>query len=164
MGKSRENEGRPIVLMSSIILTVSKVASLLIFDPLFTFRWQGYFLFGLMYTALVFRGELSKKNALIFSKQNVQPISAVLVTHAAFLSIVCGFINLLSRLEPYLPDWMSNNIGRGSTPYDLLVIVALIILDRVEFRWIYLESGTDTSKTKTKTKTNPSDSSVIKTE
>ena len=150
--------------MPAFIHAALKVAGLLIFDPLFTFRWPSYVLFGLIYTALVFRGEFSRKSALIFSKQNVQPMSAVLVTHAVFLSIVFGFINLLSHLEPHLPDWMSNNFGKGSTLYDFLVLVALVILDRIEFRWIYLESGADTSKTKTKTKANSSDSSVIKTE
>jgi hypothetical protein len=90
----------------------------------------------------------------VLSKQNSQPLSAILIIHAAFLTAVicpiCWAFHQLSSFD-FDPDPIDIQSGNGS--YNLvplllgfLFIFGLILLRQIERRWIYADSGPVSSK------------------
>ena len=105
---------------------------------------------GLIYSALAFRGELLRRGALIFSKQNVRPLSSILMIHLEFLTILWGLIWFYPHFEPLLPIWLTDDTfcqgryyGRWFSLLDCLEPFAMIGMAQIERRWMYVECETD---------------------
>jgi hypothetical protein len=95
---------------------------------------------SLIYTALAFSGELSRKQNSIFSRNNANPWQLILAIHAAFLSVLTAVVLLLGVAAPNLPGWTTENIGRGVTPLDALLLIVMLILRPIEKGLIYREA------------------------
>jgi hypothetical protein len=120
------------------------VVGQLLVDPLQYFSWGIYAGAGVVYTALVFRGELSKEGAAILSKRNARPHSWIFAAHGAILVILLGVMRVVSLVYPSLPNWMTELFPHQIPPlsaFDIVFVVAMIGLSSVESRWLYVESG-----------------------
>lgn len=95
---------------------------------------------SLIYTALAFGGELSTKSNSIFSKRNANPWQLILAIHTAFLFVLALVVLFVSVIAPNLPGWVVENIGRGVTPLDSLLLIIMFILRPIEKRLIYREA------------------------
>lgn len=99
------------------------------------------------YTALVFHGELSKKDGpLIFSNHNVRSISGIIFIHSAFLAVLLMLMWIGVFTYPFLPGWMTGMFkSRGSeySALDILYILVMIAMHYIERRYIYVESATE---------------------
>jgi hypothetical protein len=131
-----------MVLGLSLIDSVPGVLGLLVSEDFEYFSRWVYFGSALIYTAFAFSGELSKEGPLIFSKRNARPLSVIFGTHLAFLAILLGLLRLVCYIDSSVPNWMTRDIGRGSTILDLLFIIAMMIMGYFERRWLYMESDT----------------------
>lgn len=117
-------------------------------DPLVYFSWPTYFVFGAIYTAFAFSGELSKEGPLIFSKRNARPLSAVFIVHLAFLTILYGFLRVATYMEPSLPNWLTKDVGRSVSVFNVFFLVALLVMQFIERRWLFVESEPEDSAPK----------------
>lgn len=109
-----------------------------------TFRYFSWWIFigaALIYSALTFTGEWSKDGPLIFSDKNARPLKLILGIHINFLILLLLLQTILVRLDPSTPDWMTRNIGRGTTNLDLFFIIAMAILSFIERRILYVDSS-----------------------
>jgi apolipoprotein N-acyltransferase len=94
------------------------------------------------YTALVFRGEFSKKEAEILSERNRRSLSAILKIHGAFLAFLLLSIWAAISIYPALPDWLTEKRGRWST-FEFVLIIAAVGMHMIERRWLYVEVETE---------------------
>jgi hypothetical protein len=95
---------------------------------------------SVIYTAIAFSGGLSRQNP-IFSRENVNSWQLILAIHVVFLSVLASVILVLSAAAANLPGWTTENIGRGVTPLDLLLIIIMVILRPIEKRLVYREAA-----------------------
>jgi hypothetical protein len=119
---------------STPMYAISSCVSMLIGAATLLSSWFDCAISGVLYSAITLGGELYDDVSLMFSKWHLSLILAVLRVHLAFLTILFGFIVLGRYVLPSMPDWMSSNIGRGSTFFDLLTIVAMLLLRPMERR------------------------------
>lgn len=136
-----------VVAMCLTIFAPSQLEGRKIVDPLDQlqyFSWWGYGFAAIVYTALVFRSELSKEEGpLIFSKQNSRTLTAILVSHVAFLTILFALLRTASFLLTALPDWMTDTFRARGTHVsiaDLSFILLVLLMHLIERRWLYVES------------------------
>jgi hypothetical protein len=91
----------------------------------------------------------------VLSKQNAQPLPAILIIHAAFLAAVicpiCWAFHQFSSFD-FDPDPIDIQSGDGfHKPVVPLLLVflfsfGLILLRKIERRWIYVDSGLEPSR------------------
>lgn len=108
--------------------------------------WWIYTGAALLYTALTFRGELPRREALIFSKDNARPLTSILTIHAAFLGALLAAIWMAIDSLPVLPSWLTTTFNFHMAPMsglELVFIVGGIAMHYVERRWLY--EGADKS-------------------
>ncbi|MGA8041349.1 MAG: hypothetical protein WCA37_00970 [Terracidiphilus sp.] len=125
---------------------MADVAILQSSDLLQYFSWWIYVDVGVVYSALILRGEISKEGALIFSKKNARSLSWIFTIHLTFLAILFGLMRIIPRIYPSLPKWMTDLFnGRGSavSALDLTFILTMLALHFIERRWLYTESEAD---------------------
>ena len=143
-----------ILLMNGLIRAIPGVVGLRVIDPLEQlqyFSWVGYVVVAVVYTALVFHGELSKDDGpLIFSKQNARPLPVILMIHVAFLAIILEILRIAPFILPSLPDWTTDTFrvrGTSISIIDVLFVIAMGLMYLIEGRWIYVESEMEASGT-----------------
>ncbi len=124
---------------------MAAVVGLLEWSPTEFYQWPNFVLLGIIYTGLVCSGELSKEGPLIFSKRNSRPFSVILGAHLAFLMILFALWRLAFFIDPYLPNWMTNYIGRSGTISNIVFVAAMVVLQFIERRWLYLDSENEQS-------------------
>jgi hypothetical protein len=121
-------------------------AVVLFLDPLQYFSWWVYGGVAVVYTALVFHGELSKKDGpYIFSERNARPLSEIISIHLVFLAIFWGLMQIGASTYRFLPNWITTMFDSRGSAYsvlDILYILAMIALHYVERRWLYVEPAT----------------------
>jgi hypothetical protein len=107
------------------------------------FNWLAFAIFALVYSALVFTGELSKDGPLIFSKRNARPFLQILILHCAFIVILLLFVRISNQVVPILPYWMTDtfNVRRGARASlaDLVFLAVAAITAYIERKWLYRE-------------------------
>lgn len=121
---------------------------LLSLDPLQTFSWWICLGVGVFYSALAFRGELSKEGPQIFSKRNARSILGILAIHSAFLFILFGLMLIASYIFGLLPNWLTESFYTHGPPIsflDMTFITAMIAAHYIERRYIYVDSDVDAS-------------------
>jgi hypothetical protein len=126
---------------------------LLIYAPFQSFEWQNYLPLGAVFTALLFKDDLFGDGVRIFSKQNARSSAAIIQIHLTFLALLLGFMKLAPRIEPSLPNWLTDTFrARGSeySIFDILFICAMLGMHLIERRWLYVESATNFSGTEDK--------------
>ena len=106
------------------------------------FSWLWFAIVGVIYSAVVFTGEMSKDGPLIFSKRNAKSLSEIIRIHLAFLFFILALLWFTIRIMPFMPNWMSEKIRRGLTYYDVFFVLAMIGLSLIERRWLFVESET----------------------
>ena len=125
---------------------------LALFDPLQYFSWGVYLCAATIYSALVFQSELSRENGPhIFSKRNARSLSQIIVAHLAFLSTLLGLIWIASYIYPILPKWIIDTfVSRGSSysALDIVIIIAMIIMQYLERQWLFVDRATDPHEVK----------------
>jgi len=106
------------------------------------FAWFQFAVWGLIYTALVFQGELSDQGPRIFSKVNAKPLSAIVLIHLSFLLLIFICMRVAPYIEPHLSHFLTDTLfrRRGSevSILDLLFVLALFPMRSFELRRIYL--------------------------
>lgn len=99
-----------------------------------------------IYSVLSFCGELPNRGAWIFSKHNDMSVSKVLVFHLGFLFILLMLMRSIPLIYAFMPGWLTEMGSRGST-IDILLVVAVFFVHKIERRLIYVEShGDDPSR------------------
>jgi hypothetical protein len=134
--------------MTRSIYAMPGVLGLLLFDPMQYFSWWIYVGVGVVYTALVFCGELSKEGTLIFSKQNARSLLEIFTVHLAFLAILLGLMRTGPHIYRFLPNWLTDTFNaRGSSVsvLDIVFILLMIAAHYAERRCLYVDSEIDTS-------------------
>jgi hypothetical protein len=130
------------------IYVVPASMGMLLYAPFQFFEWPTYFVFGAIFTALLFSGDLSAREARIFSKQNARSSTAVVLIHLAFLAVLLGVMMLARSIKPSLPNWLTDTFNaRGSAVSisDIFFIFGMIGLHLIERRWVYVEFETNIS-------------------
>lgn len=105
-------------------------------DSLETFSWFWIAGYSVLYSALVFRGEMSKDGPLIFSKSNARSARQIWIAHLLFLTILLALYRVAVAIDPHAPNWMSESAGRGGTWYESLFLVVLLVLTYIERKWL----------------------------
>jgi hypothetical protein len=144
--------------MSWFINGAPLFAGQLLVDPLQYFSRGMYAGAGVVYTALALSGEWSKEGPLIFSRRNATSLSWILIVHGVFLVILLGLMRGVPFIFPSMPNWMTDLFPHQIPPlsaFDIVFVLAMIGLSRVERRWLYLESGSD-SRSREPTSIEPS--------
>jgi len=126
--------------LSSVDATPRALA-LVFYDTFQYFSWWIYLGEALIYTALVFTGELSKDGPRIFSKGNARSIQFIIAVHINFLIVLLLLLKIACSIDPSLPDWMTRHIGRGLTFLDLFSILGMMFMAFIERRTLYVESN-----------------------
>jgi len=112
---------------------------------------------AVFYTVMVFVVpiNISEMDGPVLSKQHKQPLSVILIIHTAFLAaIICLICWAFHQFSPsdFGPD--PSDIPRGDSfqntprPFFLFLLLfsfGLILLHRIERRWICVESGLESS-------------------
>ena len=109
------------------------------------FSWPWFAACVVIYSAYVFRGEMSKDGPLIFSKRNARKLTKIIYIHIDFLMVLLTLMWLEIRIEPLMPNWMSEKIGRAGTLFDYIFILVMMGLGYIERRWLFV--GSDTGDT-----------------
>lgn len=115
-------------------------------DSLESFSWFWIAGYSVLYSALVFSGEMSKEGPLIFSKRNARSARQILFGHLLFLTISIALYRVAVAIDSHVPNWMSEYAGRGGTWYEGLFLVALLVLTYIERKWLFLPSAKPTHK------------------
>lgn len=108
--------------------------------------WWIYVGAALLYTALTFRGELPRSEALIFSRDNSRPPASVLTIHALFLGGLLLAIWMGIESLPVLPSWLTATFNFHEMPMSVLelaFIAGWFAMHYVERRLLYV--GVDKS-------------------
>ena len=137
--------------MQTFVDVTSLDVSRLNFDQLQHFPWANYILVGAGYTVLVFWVSFTNGSPRIFSRQNVKPLSAILMTHLVFLAILMEFLWIASGNLRFLPNWWTDRsiaLNRvRQSPLEFMFIIVMGIMYFIERRSIYEEAGSDPSHT-----------------
>jgi len=111
------------------------------------FSWIAFVIVSLVYSAFVFRGELSKDGPLFFSRKNARSTRDVLASHSAFLVFLFCFMRVFNFIVPSLPYWMTDtfNAGKGNrlSIADFVFMALTAVLAFVERRWLFVERRDD---------------------
>ncbi len=109
------------------------------------FSWLGFALIALLYSALVFMGELSKDGPSIFSSRNARPVLQVLILHFSLIMVLFLLVRIGNQIVPIMPYWMTDTFkaGRGArlSIADLVFIAIAGILVLIERVWLYVKSA-----------------------
>jgi hypothetical protein len=146
------------MFMNGFVFVMPGALGLQLVDPLQYFSWGIYAGAGVLYSALSFTGELSKEGALIFSKRNARSLSWIFAIHTLFLVTLIGLMRVAPFIYPSLPNWMTDLFPHQNPPlsaFDLVFVLVIIGLSRVERRWLYRESETE-SRDREPTSAKPS--------
>lgn len=103
--------------------------------------WWIYVGAALLYTALTFRGELPRSEALIFSKDNSRHPTSVLTIHAVFLGGLLAAIWMAIDSLPVLPSWLTDTFSFYRMPasgLELVLILGGIAMHYIERRLLYV--------------------------
>ena len=120
-------------------------------------NWLTCVAVAVFYTVMVFWVPIDtfEMERPALSKQHKQPLSVILIIHTAFLAaIICLICWAFHQFSPsdFGPD--PSDIPRGDSfqntprPFFLFLLLfsfGLILLHRIERRWIYVDSGQDPS-------------------
>jgi hypothetical protein len=126
----------------SPIDATSRALAFAFYDIFQYFSWWVYLGSALIYTALVFSGELSKEGPRIFSKANARSTQFIIAVHINFLILLLLLVKITCFFDPSFPDWMTRNTGRGSTFLDLFSILGMMLMGFLERRTLYRASKT----------------------
>lgn len=108
--------------------------------------WWIYVGAALLYTALTFRGELPRSEALIFSKDNARPPTSVVTIHAVFLGGLLAAIWMAIEAIPVLPSWLMDTFIFYAMPMSVLELAFIggwFAMHYIERRLLYV--GVDKS-------------------
>ena len=131
------------MLIAISVFAMPLALGLLRFDPMQYFSWWIYVGVGVVYTALAFRGELSKEGALIFSKQNSRSLPEIFTVHLAFLAFLLVLMRTGPHIYRFLPNGLTDTFNvRGSSVsvLDIVFILVMIAAHYIERGFIYLDS------------------------
>jgi hypothetical protein len=107
--------------------------------------WLLYVAAAVVYTMLEFGVSFTNVRTPIFSARNARPAYLVIWTHLVFLAILMEllWLSTIAHTSLYnsLPGWTTVNISRGDTTLDLVSLLLVLILGKVERRFIFVESG-----------------------
>ncbi|MGB7189601.1 MAG: hypothetical protein WBD10_05650 [Acidobacteriaceae bacterium] len=115
-------------------------------DPLQYFSLWIYISAAVFYSAVTLGGALRKGDAQVFSKQNAKPLSAILVVHFEFLTVLLGLMWIVPLVYSYLPSWITDTYRfRGATisNLELLFCFATGVMYLIERRHIYAKTKID---------------------
>jgi hypothetical protein len=111
------------------------------------FSWWAYLVVALIYSAFVFRDEVSKEDRQVFDKQNLVYLPNVLLVHVAFIATLFALLRIIPYILPALPYWMTNVFKPGrslsASIADILVVLIGVLMAYLERRRIYAESASD---------------------
>ena len=105
-----------------------------------------------LYTALVFRGELPLSGARILSRTNTRPLSNIVAMHIAMIGILVCSVYMAVGAFPYLPDWLTYTISSRGAPistFEFLFVLAFVGISMIERKFLYREAKdarTDSNK------------------
>lgn len=123
------------------ITRLTRACMKMIFDQYHHLAWYLYGSAAVVYTGLVFRGELPRKGAMIFSEHNARTPSAILTIHASFLMVVLLSIRAARSIYPALPDWLTATIrdrGAPTSAFEVILIVAVVGVHFLERKLLYV--------------------------
>lgn len=104
--------------------------------------WWLYVGAAVLYTAVTFRGELSKSEALIFSERNARSRSSIFTIHAAFIVGLFALIWAARTALPVLPAWLTDTYNIYEAPMSGLAFAFFLVglgLHYVERYVLFLE-------------------------
>jgi|SRR6185312_396803 len=108
--------------------------------------WWIYVGAALLYTALTFRGELPRSEALIFSKDNARLPTSVITIHAVFLGGLLAAIWMAIGSLSVIPSWLTETFSFYRMPasgLELVFVFGGIAMHYIERRLLYV--GADKS-------------------
>jgi uncharacterized protein with PQ loop repeat len=101
--------------------------------------WSGYLVIGILYSLLLFFGEIPKAKRAIFSKQNKMNLTQILLIHISFLALLFLAFRVSSHVVRYLPPWITNayDLGEGKMSIaNLLFLIGALLLGACERIWL----------------------------
>ena len=123
-------------IAEGILHVTTKLFGFVVFKGEDSPSWLQFVILGLIFTAVVFKGERSAKGPHILSKQNSRPLSVIFVAHLAFLVIFAAMVEIIFSIRSSLPNWISTNGGKDS-----VVIIALLLMTEIvttiDRDWLY---------------------------
>ena len=116
----------------------------MILDQQASGSWLIYTGAALLYTALTFRGELPRREALIFSKDNARSLTSVLTIHALFLGSLLAAIWVARYSLPFLPSWLTETFNFNKMPssvLELVIVFGWFGMHNVERHFLYVDAN-----------------------
>lgn len=135
-------------VLAGLILMVGAAVGPPIDDSLMYFSWWGYVVVAALYTMVVFRGDLSREGPFILTKENARTPFAISCIHVAFLAMLFWAARVAPYILPFLPRWMTDRIharGINLTIADALFILAILVMNQIERRWLFVDSQVNIS-------------------
>lgn len=106
--------------------------------------WWIYTGAALIYSALTFRGELPRSEALIFSKDNARTLTSILRIHALFLGSLLAAIWVARYSLPFLPSWLTETFNFHEMPssvLELVIVFGWFGMHYVERHFLYVDAN-----------------------
>ena len=112
---------------------------------------------AVFYTVMVFVVpiNISEMDGPVLSKQHKQPLSVILIIHTAFLAAIACLIcwafhqfNSFDIRSEVIDIQLDGRVFQRPHPFSSFIIlfpIGLIVLQKIERRWIYVDSGQDPS-------------------
>lgn len=89
-----------------------------------------------MYTGYVFAADAP----WVFRKKNIVPGSRIVAVHLGFVALLLALMKATSLAYPFMPDWLTEVDNRHVPLLTMLLLMAAIILQKIESRFIYAEA------------------------
>jgi hypothetical protein len=105
------------------------------------FAWFLYGSAAIIYTSVVFRRKLPRRDASIFSARNARPLSSIFTLHLVMLAVLLYSVHMAVAVFPFLPDWLTIKVRRGATLFEALFIMAFMGAAELERRWMFIEKS-----------------------
>jgi hypothetical protein len=153
----RTNRGELMEAWSSLIGDPPRAMAVVLGSWTSALNWLVCVSVAVFYTAMVFGKPIEEfeRAGPVLSKQNARPISAILVVHAAFLAaVICPICWAFHQFSSFDFDRDPIDIQMGTATqkpwtfslFGILFCLGLILLRKIERRWIFEDSDLEPSK------------------
>jgi hypothetical protein len=125
-------------------------------EPMKPYTWLGYLFFATIYTLTIYIGSLDPKStAQIFTPKNTRKRSIIIGVHSVFLAAFLGVIWIACKNLALMPAWLTVRGFMMPTRHsfqkvsllEILFLLLLVILWRIEMPCVYAESKTPRTAT-----------------
>jgi len=120
-------------------------------EPMKPYTWLGYLFLATIYTLTIYIGSLDPKAmAQIFTPKNTRKRSTVIGVHCSFLAVFLGTVWIACKNLALMPAWLTTRGFMMPTRHsfqkvsllEILFLLLLVILWRIEMPCVYAESKT----------------------